>query len=632
MRKFARVVLALAFASMLLSAYAAEESYPDMHSYDWWRAARFGIFIHWGPESLLALGGGGWQREGRPKGDEASRLLATPGKLPKEIADNSYLKYFNAYISQIPADIYDNIYQLFNPYRFDADEWVQVFKDAGAKYIVFTTKHHDGFCMFNTKYTDYNIMHTPYAKDILKQLTDACHKAGIKVIFYYSKPDWSSPLYDPKNPKPYEDYMVNQIEELCRNYGEVKGFWWDGRNAVKVDGNRVAKTILSNQPGAIYNNRGGMNMPGQTFSTPEQRLGEYNRGWPWESCATTLGEEWFWNGQHDVKSVRRCLKLLVSAAIGDGNLLLNFGPAPDGTIPPQVKSLYLDMGRWLKKYGESIYGTRGGPYKPGTWGGATCKGKCVYLHILQEWPKGEMHLPELPAKIVKASVLTGGEVTVSQDDKGLIVKVPPRFHNEYDTVIKLEIDRNAFEIEPMPSENVDFISMNATAAASSELSEWCGWAGSVTLQDFEAKMKKSEYFGEDSTEKPKRDKNFKPTEEQLKKYPWISRDRQHIWRFWRAKTSDKMPWLEIDFGKPKKFNKITILEKLDRIRYYKLQYQTGGKWKTFYSDTKLSRLALALPKPITAQKVRIKIIFWASDNCEQGPGIRSFDFWFDKNN
>jgi hypothetical protein len=174
--------------------------------------------------------------------------------------------------------------------------------------------------------------------------------------------------------------------------------------------------------------------------------------------------------------------------------------------------------------------------------------------------------------------------------------------------------------------------MNATAAASSEIGDWRGWAGSVTLRDFEAKMDKAKYFGENSNKNSEHDKKFKPSEEQLKKYPWIRTNREHIWRFWRAKATDTMPWIEIDFGKPKTFNKITILEKLDRIRYYTLQYKDGDKWKTFYSDTKLSRFALALPEPITAQKVRLKIIYWTSDDREQGPGIRTFDFWFDKNN
>ncbi len=605
---------------------------PDMRSYDWWRKARFGIFIHWGPSSVLALGAGSWQRKGEKTKDGASIPYTTPGTLPPEIRDGSYFKYYGAYLGSAPGKIYDNLYQVLNPRKFNAEEWVQLFKAAGAKYIVFTTKHHDGFCMFNTKYTNYNIMNTPYAKDILKQLTDACHKAGIKVIFYYSKPDWYDPRYNPKNPKPYEDYMVHQIEELASNYGDVRGFWWDGGNKVKVDGARIAKAIFSHLPHAVYNGRGGMTLPGIKFGTPEQKLGSFSRHSPWESCATMTGEEWFWNGGINVKSTKRCLKLLVSAAVGDGNLLLDFGPTQKGTIPPQVRDVYLGMGRWLAKYGESIYATRGGPYKPGTWGGATCAGNNVYLHIIQEWPKGELHLPALPAKIVKASALTGGSAIVETHDSQLIVKLPRKYHNEYDTVIKLTLDRPAFAIHPLPSENVEFVSLNASASASSQDANWRGWAGSVTLRDFEVNMPKASYFGENVKEKPHRKHGFKPTKEQLKKYPWVKTPRDHIWRFWRAKANDKQPWLELDFGKPKTFNKISIMEKFDRIRAYVIQYEREGKWITLHRGLRLGRMALALPKPVTARKVRIKIIFWASDVENEGPGIRQFDVWLDKNN
>ena len=622
------VILLLVFAFVI----NAEEVHPTMKDYDWWRKSRFGIFMHWGPSSVLALGAGSWQRKGMPQNGKGSETaVLPPGHLPKEILDGSYMNYYGAYLGSLPKEIYDNLYQVFNPFKFNPERWVKLFKEAGAKYIVFTTKHHDGFCMWNTKYTDYNITKTPYGKDILKELTDACHKAGIKVIFYYSKPDWEDPRYNPKTPKAYEDYMAGQIEELCTKYGEVKGFWWDGGNYVKINGRRIYDIIMKNQPGAFYNGRGGMDLPGIKFATPEQKLDSFNRGWPWESCITMTGEEWFWNGGVNIKSSRECQNLLAMSAVGDGNLLLDFGPTEFGTICQGVQTVYLNMGRWLKKYGESIYETRGGPYKPGLWGGATCKGNTIYLHILEFWPGGTLNLPPLPAKILKATALTGGDVKVTQTDKGITVKLPVKDQDQYDTVIKLTVDKNAEEIQPFSSENVEMVSLNATAKASSENANWRGWAGSVTLHDFEVNMPKTTYFGETATEKP-HIKQYKPTEEQVKKYPWIKTKRDHIWRFWRAKGDDKRPWIELDMGKPKTFNKISILEKFNRIKYFMLQYEKDGKWITFYKGHEIGHMSLAIPKPITAQKVRLQIMMWVSDTPGEGPGIRQFDIWNDKNN
>jgi len=616
----------------LLPALAGGKQHPTNEDYDWWREARFGVFIHWGSSSVLALPGGGWSRQGNPHGDQAGRNVLTPGKLPKAILDGSYLQYFGARRGQVPMDIYDNLTQIFNPKEFDAKEWVKVFKEAGAKYVVFTTKHQDGYCMWRTDTTDYSIKSSPYKGDIVKELADACHEAGLKIIFYYSKPDWGNPQYDPKNPKLYQDFMIRQLTELCTRYGEVKGFWWDGGNVVKLDGNAIYDAVQKYIPDAIFNGRGCFGPRGVLFGTPEQKLGSFNRKYPWESCVTMQGEGWFWNGSVNIKSLSTCLKLLVNAAIGDGNLLLDFGPTALGTIPSRVRQNYLDMGRWLKKYGESIYGTRGGPYKPGTWGGATCAGNNVYLHITQEWPKGELHLPALPAKVLKATALTGGEVKVERVGKELVVRLDERYHARPDTIIKLELDKDAFGIEPMPSENLELVSVNATAKASSEEANWRGWAGSVTFRDFEVKMVKTKFYGEDAESKPEINHSFKPTPEQVKKYPWIKLDRDHIWRYWISKASDQQPWIELDFGEPKTFNKVTLQEKFDRTKCFELQYFKDGNWVTFHKGLELGTFAVVLPKPVTAQKVRLRIICYASDNPSEGAGLRKFDVWLDKLN
>ena len=619
----------------ILSSTSQAEERPIQEDYNWWRASRFGIFIHWNASSLLAQGGGSWQRSGRDNSEKAASTNSSQwGQLPEVMKDPAFKDPYYGHDSQVPQVIYDNLFQLFNPKEFDATRWARLFKESGAGYVVFTTKHHDGFCMFDSKYTKYNIMNTPFKRDVCKELADACRKEGIRVIWYYSVPDWYDTRYNPADPEAYQTYMENQIRELCTNYGSISGFWWDGRNSCGVDGKKIYDIIYKNQPGAIYNGRGGLGLPGVSFGSPEQKLGTFNRSNPWESCVTMQGEGWFWNGGKNIMSRESCIQLLVNSSVGDGNLLLDLGPTEHGTICEPIQKNYLAIGAWLKKYGESIYGARGGPFKPGTWGGSTCKGNIVYLHITQVWPNGELKLPALPAKIKKISALTGGTPKIQKGKKGgWIIKLDPKNHAHPDTIIKLELDQNAFDLTPVNSEHTLFVSLNATATASSEKHSWKGLAGSVTLQDFEVNMPETQYFGEEAmpTTKPEKSHKFKPTQEQKKQSPWLCLGRDHIWRFWMAEGTDQTPWLEIDFGKSKEFNRVTILEKFNRIKAYSLQYldEKTKKWKSFYNAGELGSISLALPSSIQARKVRLVIEKWESDEKADGPGIREFDFWYD---
>jgi alpha-L-fucosidase len=633
-RVLIKTVLSLVLAGFVAESAFSENNRPSEEDYAWWRDGRFGIFIHWNPSSILAQGGGSWQRaNSNSKAESGYTNSSDFAKLPEVLKDPSvYKDPYYGHDSNVPQVIYDNLFQLFNPEEFNADEWAKIFKDSGAKYIVFTAKHHDGFCMFDSKYTKYNIMNTPFKRDICKELSDACRKEGIEVIWYYSIPDWYDPRFDKANPVEFQKYVLNQIEELSTHYGKIKGFWWDGGNDCQIDGKKVYEVIYKNQPGAIYNGRGGLGLPGISFGSPEQKLGTFDRGNPWESCVTMQGEGWFWNSGKNVMSKNSCIQLLVNAAIGDGNLLLDLGPTEKGTIFEPIKNNYLAIGAWLKKYGESIYGTRGGPYKPGTWGGSTCKGKTVYLHITQVWPDGKLKLPALPAEIKKATLLTGGKVQFKQTEEALWIGVDPKYQVRPDTIVKLEIDQDAFSMQPIESQNTLFVSLDAEITASSYMGGWRGWPGSVGLHAFEVNIPKAQYFGEEAipTQKPDR-KNFKPTDEQKEKYPWISTTRDHIWRYWMAKPDDKTPWIEIDFGKNKSFNRVTILEKFNRIKSYKLYFlDSKGGWKEFWKDGELGSVSLSLPEVIKTQKVRMEILDWYSDDPSQGPGLREFDFWYDK--
>jgi alpha-L-fucosidase len=403
-------------------ASADAEEQPDTRL-AWWREARFGMFIHWGPVSLKGTEIG-WSRKGprrgRPRGGTGF----------------------------IPMEEYDNLYKTFNPVEFDADEWCRIAKDAGMRYIVFTTKHHDGFSMFDSKYTEYDIMAGPYGKDICKQLADACHRHGLGLGWYYSPRDWYHPDFGGEQHAQYLEFYLGQLRELCSNYGKVDILWFDGLDSPReLWKNAPAESfamIRRLQPGILLNNRGGL--PGD-FDTPEQRIGAFNRDRPWETCMT-LGRQWAWKPNDEIKSLKECIHVLVRTVGGDGNLLLNVGPMPDGRIEPRQVERLKEMGDWLEKYGECIYGTRGGPFKPGPFGASTCKGRTVYVHIL-DWPSDNVELPAISARVVECKLLTGGKCEFTQTTEGVCISIPKEYRQEIDTIVALELDRDAKDVPPV---------------------------------------------------------------------------------------------------------------------------------------------------------------------------------------
>jgi len=387
-----------------------------------WQDKRFGMFIHWGPVSLTAHEIG-WSRG-----------------------------------TQTPIDVYDNLYKQFNPTKFNADEWVKVAKDGGMKYIVLTTKHHDGFCLWDTKLTDYNIMNSPFKRDVVKELAAACKQAAIGFGTYYSTCDWHHPDFPLTSPggsvkraksdlDSYNRYLLGQVSELITNYGPLITLWCDVPQMFEGRGVKTIELARRLQPDIIVNDRTG---DGGDFSTPEQQIGGFNLERPWESCMTISAHNaWAWGGANDgVKPLAECLKMLVSGAGGDGNVLLNVGPRPDGMIDPAQSGRLKEVGDWLTKYGESIYATRGGPFKPGKWGASTRKGNRIYVHVYQ-FDGDTLGLPPIPAKITAARALTGGPVEFQQSDAGIILMVPAASHAAIDTLIALDIDKPAMDLSPV---------------------------------------------------------------------------------------------------------------------------------------------------------------------------------------
>ena len=516
-----------------------------------WREMKFGLFIHWGPVSLKGTEIG-WSRGGERRGRSGT--------------------------GSIPAEEYDNLYKQFNPVKFNADEWIQVARDAGMKYLVFTSKHHDGFSMFDSKLTDYKITNSPFKRDVVKELADACHKAGLKLGFYYSPVDWYHPDYRTENHSRYIEFLHGQIRELCTNYGRLDILWFDGLggSAKDWDSENLFRMIRRFQPHIIINNRAGL--PAD-HDTPEQRIGKFQTDRPWETCMT-ICRQWAWKPNDQMKSFKQCIQTLVSVVGGDGNLLFNVGPMPDGRIEPRQVDRLREMGVWLKKYGQSIYGTRGGPFKTGSWGASTHKGSNIYIHVFN-WNENGLSLPPIPKKIIANSVLTGGNATVKQTEEAIEISVPKAHQQEIDTIIKLQLDGLAGEIAPL--------SMQSSSLA------------------YGKKAKASNIFQNSSGYSPAKAVDDDPATR------------------WATDAGTRQAWLEVDLVKPTKFNRAVISEEFNRVKQFELQCKDGEKWRTFAEGTTIGRKLELEFSPVTARRVRLNIL-----DASEGPTIWEFQLFAPK--
>ena len=389
----------------------------------WFQEARFGLFIHWGVYSVL--GDGEWVMNNR----------------------------------KIRVAEYEKLPAFFNPVDFDPAAWVSLAKAAGMKYITITSKHHDGFAMFDSKVSDWDIVdRTPYKKDVLKMLADECHRQGVKLFFYHSQLDWHHPDYYPRGrtgrdagrPESgewnrYLDYMDAQLQELLTGYGEIGGIWFDGWWDRPEADWRLAKTyalIHRLQPAALVgSNHHRRPNPGEDFQMFEKDLpGRNTAGFneqseigdlPLETCET-MNNAWGFNlTDRGYKSTKDLVRYLVRAAGNDANFLLNVGPMPNGRIQPEFESRLREMGQWLSRHGESIYGTRGGPVTPRPWGVTTHKGSTVYLHVL-DWPDETLSLPKLPGKVTAGRfVKDGSRAAFVEDAAGVRVTIPASMRDDF---------------------------------------------------------------------------------------------------------------------------------------------------------------------------------------------------------
>jgi alpha-L-fucosidase len=413
----------------------------------WWREARFGLFIHWGIYSIP--GRDAWVQWNEQRSNEDYAQLANQ----------------------------------FKPAGFDATAWAKLAQEAGVKYAVFTTRHHDGFAMFDDPGSEFTSVKTAAQRDFVADYVQAMRAAGLRVGLYYSPLDWRFPGYIlPDLYRKSADEMRNQyhrqMDILLRNYGRLDVIWFDGGDTdwlsfggkwcwdagvaawrkrapgEHYQGNfswqhaAVYAQLRALQPQAIINGRA--DMP-EDFHSREQdeNLGDFDRQHPWELCTTIVkGGTWGWVPGAETKPLAHLVHLLVKAAGRDGNVLLNIGPRPDGTIDPAQAERLREIGAWLQKNGESIYSTRGGPFLPGDYGVSTCRENAIYVHVLN-WPAGSLRLPMLLAKVMRASRLDGAPVTFSQNEQGIELSAPANTRDPIDTIVKLELDRPAITLTPV---------------------------------------------------------------------------------------------------------------------------------------------------------------------------------------
>jgi alpha-L-fucosidase len=412
---------------------------------DWWRDARFGMFIHWG---LYSVPAGTWKESTR----HAEWIRTT---------------------AQIPLETYDKFVDEFNPVLFDADEWCKMAADAGMGYVVITSKHHDGFCLFDSAQTDFDIMSTPFKRDIMKELAEAAPKHNVRMCWYHSIMDWHHPDYLPRrgweterssegaDMDRFRKYLHAQVSELLTNYGPIGVMWFDGEWESTWRGEygvELYQHCLQLQPDVIVNNRLGARggMEGMTgmdgyaggyggdYATPEQEIPDaVEKGLDWETCMT-MNDRWGYNiHDHNFKSTTDLLQKLSDIVSKNGNFLLNVGPKPDGTFPQESIDRLSEIGDWMDVNGEAIHGTIGSPFNELPWGRATQKlhldATTIYLHVF-DWPtNGKLAVPNLAGIISSARVLGGTSAKFTMEQGEVTIDVPSEMPSKHIGVVAIDV-------------------------------------------------------------------------------------------------------------------------------------------------------------------------------------------------
>lgn len=527
----------------------------------WWQDSKMGLFVHWGPVSLI--------------GKEISWSRAGYG-----------------------AAKYDSLYLRFNPEKFDAKEWVSLAKASGMKYIVLTAKHHDGFCLFETKTTPYNIMNTPFGRDVCKELAEAAHEANMPICWYFSVADWKDPdCRDPKTNGIFADSVFEQVKELLTNYGKIGLLWIDYEgDPSPIQPKRIFDLARKLQPEIIINNRLEPFSPDEShsyigqyadYATPEGFVAGYSAV-PWETC-TNMGHQWAWKFNDTPRSLRESLHTLLRCVGGNGNLLFNIGPDSSGIFPPNFAQRAREMGSWIDKNTKAIHNTKGGVYSPAEKYVSANRGNDLFLFSLDN-QSSELILPSLPAKIEKAYMLDGTELTFSQTKNQVKINFPKDKIDSVATIAVLQLDKNVASLKPIiPTTTSNSLGYGKTASASSSVGQFyhdpaaafddnpnTNWKlGRRTDVDF------NQYYG--------------------KKMHYMSEEGMALYQ--------PTGWLQIKLEEPKNVGQIKLTEAIksgSQIQKFEVQYEQKGEWITMAKGDRMVNWQQEVV-PVTAQNFRLVI-------------------------
>ncbi|HEX8427495.1 alpha-L-fucosidase [Hymenobacter sp.] len=544
---FALLSLSGLLAGSPTSAQTSPAKPPvDAAKMAWWKDAKFGMFIHWG---LYAVPAGTYDGKRIP---DIGEWIMNNGKIP--------VARYRAYAKE------------FNPVKYDPEAWVRMAKEAGMKYIVITSKHHDGFALFDSKVTTWDVVDaTPYGKDLIKPLAEACHKQGIKLGFYYSQAqDWNHPggqaskgHWDKAQDGDFDTYLdqiaVPQVREILSNYGDVDILWWDTPQEMTPARAAKFKPLLDAHPKLITNNRLGGNQPGDT-DTPEQFVPP--TGFPgrnWETCMT-MNDTWGYKSYDtDWKSSETLIRSLADAVSKGGNFLLNVGPTAQGEIPAASVERLAAIGKWVKVNQASIYGTTPSPFSYLSWGRCTRKGQQLFLHVFDYPANGELRVP-MSNKISRAYLLASpAKNLLVQPQKQLsVVKLPTQAPDPINTVVVVEFEGEP-AIAPPPI-------TGKQATASSQLS---AKEGASSLLDGDRQTR------------------------------------------WTAAKGEHNATVGVNLGKPTSISCLIVDEPWQpwerKQQQIQLQYKQGSEWKTA-ADVKTGGAGhIAKFSAVTAQEFRLVV-------------------------